>query len=143
MRLAPNYSTDEKFTILALYLWNFVNMTSSWVGNIAWILSYLEWNYGFYVFGIFFSQSRTCSWWAALTLTKWNKVGRALFWNSLPIWRQNLAEKNFHHWTSKLLAIIHGCWSSPSRHDWPCMPAGSFEVQWWNIFLMLILSSHG
>ena len=42
MRLAPNYSTDEKFPRLTLCPWNFVKMTSSWVGNIAWILSYFE-----------------------------------------------------------------------------------------------------
>ena len=35
----------------------------------------------------------TCGWKAALTLTKWNKVGGALFWNSLPIWTQNQHQK--------------------------------------------------
>ena len=45
----------------------------------------------------------------------------------------------FHHWTSKLLASMHGR-SGPLRQDWPCTPACSSEVQ--NLFFMLILSSY-
>ena len=36
-----------------------------------------------------FQTFPTCGWKAAITLTKWNKVGSALFCNSLPIWIQN------------------------------------------------------
>ena len=37
----------------------------------------------------------TCGWWAALTLTKLNKVGSALFWNFSPIWTQNQLPRKF------------------------------------------------
>ena len=53
-RLVPNYSTNEKSNIFAQSLWNFVYLTGLWIGNIAWILSYLEQNCGFLIIGIFF-----------------------------------------------------------------------------------------
>ena len=37
----------------------------------------------------------TCGWEDALTLAKWNNVGRALFWTSIPVWRQNEHHKKF------------------------------------------------
>ena len=36
----------------------------------------------------------TCDW-AALTLAKLNNVGNALFWTSMPMWRQNEHQKSF------------------------------------------------
>ena len=38
-------------------------------------------------------HTHTCGFKAALTHTKWNKVGSALFWNSLPILIQNEHQK--------------------------------------------------
>ena len=45
MTQAPKYVNNKKSTILALLLWSFVKMTSSWVGNIAWILGQIEKNH--------------------------------------------------------------------------------------------------
>ena len=53
-----------------------------------------------------------------------------------------LGRKKNHHWTSKLQASINGQ-SDPSRLNWPCTLNDSFKVQWWNLFLMLILYSYG
>ena len=65
---------------------------------------------------------RTCCWRAEITLTKWNKVGSALFWNSLNIWKQNEHQKKISLLDFRNNNGVHGlsCLDWPDR---PCMPA--------------------
>ena len=58
------------------------------------------------------------------------------FFEALYPYDDKIRMKKNHHQTLELQASMHG----PSRLHWPCTLAGSFEVQWWNLFLMLILS---
>ena len=75
----------------------------------------------------------TCGWRAALTWTKWKKVGSALFWYSVNICRQNKHQKiisslefRIPSWRTRPIL--------PYGPDQSCMLASSFEVQWWNFF---------
>ena len=52
-------------------------------------------HYNMYDMTLKISFCNTCSWRAAITQTKWNKVGSTLFCNSLPIWIQNEHKKDF------------------------------------------------
>jgi len=58
----------------------------------------------------------TCGWEAALTLAKWNDVGSARFWTSIPMWRQNEHQKSF-----PLLTFRDSSWRL-----WPIKP-------WWAV----------
>ena len=67
-------------------------------------------------------------------------VRSALFGTSVPIWKQNDLKKDFHLWSSEILASAHGH-SSLDGPNRPCMLACISEDQRWKKFLVLISPS--
>ena len=47
--LNKNFCVSKKSTIFLQYLWNFVKITASCVGNFAWISAKLDENCGFFI----------------------------------------------------------------------------------------------
>ena len=73
-------------------------------------------------------HTHTCGFKAALTHTKWNKVGGTLFGTLYPYEYKMGIKKVFHQWTSKLPDSVYSQ-SSLDGLDRPCILACSSEVQ--------------